>query len=94
MVGLTVVDGLKKMELALREKCPNTEDFFGPNTGKNGPEKFRIWTLSTHCDGGISGLKSSITADATSCRSSSHNDKLGTANPVVGGGWLDPFLVS
>ena len=42
------------LRMILREKCPNTEIFSGPyfsvlspNTGKYGPEKFRIWTLFT-----------------------------------------------
>ena len=42
--------------LALPEKCPNTEFFsgpyfpvFSPNTGKCGPGKTRIWTLFTQC---------------------------------------------
>ena len=94
MVRLTVVNGLKKMELALHKKCPNTEDFLVRIQEKTDQKKFQIWTLFTYCGGGINGLKSSIAADATSCRSSSHIDKLGTANTVVGGGWLDPFLVS
>ena len=34
--------------VALGEKCPNTEFFFGPNKGKYGPKKLRIWTLFAH----------------------------------------------
>ena len=35
--------------VALGEKCPNTEVFFGPNKGKYGPKKLHIWTLFTRC---------------------------------------------
>ena len=31
--------------ITLREKCPNTEFFSGPNTGNMDQKKLRIWTL-------------------------------------------------